>query len=101
MRKFDVDSMLQQLKKVYIERVVNNGFQDSYLYNDELMKLDSLALEEFDNLKNTIGQTKAIPITDSVDVNKQGLTNEEYEELEEILKKSKKKKDKWDHTQNR
>lgn len=99
MRKFDVDSMLQQLKKVYIERVVNNGFQDSYLYNDELMKLDSLALEEFDNLKNTIGQTKAIPITDSVDVNKQGLTNEEYEELEEILKKSKKKKDKKDLTE--
>lgn len=96
MRKFDVDAMLQQLKKVYIERVVNNGFEDGYLYNDELMKLDSLALKEFEDLKKTIGQTKAMQKTNSVDVNNQGLTNEEYEELE---KKNKKKKDKPELTE--
>lgn len=99
MRKFDVDAMLQQLKKVYIERVVNNGFEDGYLYNDELMKLDSLALKEFEDLKKTIGQTKAMPKTNSVDVNNQGLTNEEYEELEELEKKNKKKKDKPELTE--
>lgn len=99
MRKFDVDTMLQQLKKVYIERVVNNGFEDGYLYNDELMKLDSLALEEFDDLKKTIGQTKAMPKTDSVDVNNQGLTNEEYEELADLEKKNKRKKDKQELTE--
>lgn len=92
MRKFDVDAMLQQLKKVYIERVVNNGFEDGYLYNDELMKLDSMALEEFEDLKKTIGQTKAMPKTNSVDINNQGLTDEEYEELEDLEKKNKKKK---------
>lgn len=99
MRKFDVDAMLQQLKKVYIERVVNNGFEDGYLYNDELMKLDSLALKEFEDLKKTIGQTKAMPKTNSVDVNNQGLTNEEYEELEELEKKNKTKKDKPELTE--
>lgn len=99
MRKFDVNAMLQQLKKVYIERVVNNGFEDGYLYNDELMKLDSLALKEFEDLKKTIGQTKAMPKTNSVDVNNQGLTNEEYEELEELEKKNKKKKDKPELTE--
>ena len=99
MRKFDVDAMLQQLKKVYIERVVNNGFEDGYLYNDELMKLDSLALKEFEDLKKTIGQTKAMPKTNSVDVNNQGLTNEEYEELEELEKKNKKKKEKPELTE--
>ena len=96
MRKFDVDTMLQQLKKVYIERVVNNGFEDGYLYNDELMKLDSLALEEFEDLKKTIGNTKAMPKTNSVDVNNQRLTNEEYEELE---KKNKRRKDKPELTE--
>ena len=99
MRKFDVDAMLQQLKKVYIERVVNNGFEDGYLYNDELMKLDSLALKEFEDLKKTIGQTKAMPKTNSVDVNNQGLTNEEYRELEELEKKNKTKKDKPELTE--
>ena len=99
MRKFDVDAMLQQLKKVYIERVVNNGFEDGYLYNDELLKLDALALKEFEELKKTIGQTKAMPKTNSIDVNNQGLTDEEYEELEDLEKKSKKKKDKPELTE--
>lgn len=98
MRKYDVDAMLQQLKKVYIERVVNNGFEDGYLYNDELMKLDSLALEEFEDLKKTIGQTKAMPKTNTVDVNNQGLTDEEYEELADLEKKNKRKKDKQELT---
>ena len=99
MRKYDVDAMLQQLKKVYIERVVNNGFEDGYLYNDELMKLDSLALEEFEDLKKTIGQTKAMPKTNTVDVNNQGLTDEEYEELADLEKKNKRKKDKQELTE--
>ena len=99
MRKFDVDTMMQQLKKVYIERVVNNGFEDGYLYNDKLMKLDSLALEEFNDLKKTIGQTKAMPKTNSVDVNNQGLTDEEYAELEILEKKSRKKKDRLEMTE--
>ncbi|MGN0224390.1 MAG: Eco57I restriction-modification methylase domain-containing protein [Muribaculaceae bacterium] len=94
MRKFDVDTMLQQLKKVYIERVVSNGFEDGYLYNDELLKLDDLALKEFDDLKRIIGETKAMPKTKQVDVNNQGLTNEEYKELQDLDGKAKKKKDK-------
>lgn len=76
MRNYDVDTMLQQLKKVYIESVVNNGFEDGYLYNDELMKLDPLAIEQFEDLKNTIGTTKAMPKTDSIDINTQGLTGD-------------------------
>lgn len=99
MRKFDVDSMLQQLKKVYIERVVQNGFEDGYLYNDELLKLDAVALEEFNDLKNTIGTTKAMPKTNSVDVNNQGLTDEEYKELDDLEKKSRKKKEKVELTE--
>ena len=43
--------MLEQLKRVYVERVVRNGFEDNSLYNDELMKLDDLELQEFDDLK--------------------------------------------------
>ena len=90
MDKFDVPRMLEQLKKVYVERVVRNGFEDNSLYNDELLKLDDLELKEFDDLKKIIGQTKAMPKTNQVDINSQGLTNEEYEELEQLKKKSKK-----------
>ena len=90
MNRFDVPRMLEQLKRVYVERVVRNGFEDSSLYNDELMKLDDLELQEFDDLKKIIGQTKAMPKTNQVDINSQGLNNEEYEEKEKLEKKPKK-----------
>ena len=90
MDKLDVPRMLEQLKKVYVERVVRNGFEDNSLYNDELLKLGDLELQEFDDLKRIIGQTKAMPKTNQVDINNQGLTGEEYEEKEKLEKKSKK-----------
>ena len=90
MSRFDVPHMLEQLKRVYVERVVRNGFEDNSLYNDELMKLDDLELQEFDDLKKIIGQTKAMPKTNQVDINSQGLNNEEYEEKEKLEKKPKK-----------
>ena len=91
MNQFDVPKMLEQLKRVYVERVVRNGFEDRSLYNDELMKLNDLELQEFDDLKKIIGQTKAMPKTNQVDINNQGLTDEQYEELEDLEKKSKKR----------
>ncbi len=82
MNAYDVDRMLEQLKKVYVDRVVRNGFEDGYLYdNDQLMKLDDVQLSEFNGLKKIIGSTKAMAKTGDIDINKQGFTNEEYEEL--------------------
>ena len=90
MSRFDVPRMLEQLKRVYVESVVNNGFENSHLYSDELMKLGELELQEFDELKQIIGQTKAMPKTNQVDVNNQGLNNEEYAEKRQLEKKPKK-----------
>lgn len=90
MKEYNVNTMLEQLKKVYIERVVSNGFEDSHLYNnDQLMKLESVELEEFNGLKKIIGSTKAMPKTSEIDVNKQGFTDEEHEKLEAAKKKKK------------
>ena len=87
--KVTVDKMLQQLKRVYVERVVQNGFEDGYLYNDELMKLSDVDIKEFDELKGIIGQTKAMGKSNDITVNDQGLTNEEYAEKEKLEKKKK------------
>ena len=89
MNKLDVPRMLEQLKNIYVERVVRNGFEDNSLYNDELLKLGAVELQEFDDLKKIIGQTKAMPKTNQVDINRQGLTGEEYEEKEKLEKKPK------------
>lgn len=89
MKKLDENHMLQQLKRVYVERVVQNGFEDGYLYNDELMRLSDVDIQEFDELKGIIGKTKAMGKANDITVNDQGLTNEEYEEKEKLEKKKK------------
>ena len=89
MKDFDVDNMLQQLKRAYIERVVRNGFEDRSLYNDELMKLSDIDIAEFDELKGIIGQTKAMAKTNNITVNNQGMTDEEYAEEKKLEKKNK------------
>ena len=90
MTSYDVNGMLEQLKKVYVERVVRNGFEDGYLYNNDLlMKLESIDLEEFDGLKKIIGSTKAMQKSGDIDINNQGFTDEEYEQVEAAQKKKK------------
>ena len=92
MKPYDVNKMMGQLKKAQIEKVVQCGFEDGALYNDELLKLTEVELKDFDDLKKTIGQTKAIGKTSDIDVNNQGFTNEQYEEKERLEKKPKKER---------
>ena len=89
MQEYKADKLLQQLKKAYADKVVRNGFDDSNLYNDELFKLQEIDLEKFDKLKGIIGKSKAAPKQNDINVNDQGLTNEEYEEQEKLSKKPK------------
>ncbi len=91
MRQYDVNSMMKQLKKVYVERVVQNGFEDNHLYNDELLKLTDVELKEFDGLKRIIGKTKSMAKSKDIDINNQGLTDEQYEESEKLEKKKRTK----------
>ncbi len=90
MREYSTNRLLQQLKKAYADRAVSNGFDDNNLYNDELLKLTDLELKQFENLKGIIGSSKAQQKTKEVDINKTGLTDEEYAEQERLEKKPKK-----------
>ena len=93
MASYNVDSMLEQLKRAYISRVTRNGCDDPRLYNQEMLrKLDEEALAKFKNLHAIIGATKANHTSNDVDMAKSGLTNEQYEELERIQKKPKKER---------
>lgn len=90
MKQYKVETMLAQLKRAQIEKVVQDGFENGALYNDELLKLTDMELKEFDDLKGIIGKTKAMPKSGDIDINRQGLTNEQYEEKEQLEKKKKK-----------
>src|SRR5690625_1477250 len=90
MKEYNTNRLLQQLKRAYAERAVKNGFDDPNLYNDELLKLDNIDLENFKKLKGIIGSSKSSHKSNEIDVNRQGFTDEEYEELERLKKKAKK-----------
>ncbi len=93
MATYNVENMLEQLKRAYISRVTRNGCDDPRLYNQEMLrKLDAEALAKFKNLHAIIGATKANHTSTDVDMAKSGLTNEQYEELERIQKKPKKER---------
>ena len=92
MKPYDVNKMMGQLKKAQIEKVVQCGFEDGALYNDELLKLTDVELQDFAELKKAIGTTKAMAKTGDIDVNNQGFTQEQYDELERIEKKPKKER---------
>ena len=90
MKEYSATKLLQHLKKSYADRVVRNGFDDSNLYNDELLKLQDVDIKKFDELKGIIGSSPAAPKQNDIVVNHQGLTDEEYDESEKLKKKSKK-----------
>src|SRR5699024_2708960 len=92
MKEYDTNRLLQQLKRAYAERAVKNGFDDNNLYNDELLKLDNIDLENFKKLKGIIGSSKSSHKSNEIDVNRQGFTDEEYEEIERLKKKPKKER---------
>lgn len=92
MRQYNVDSMLQQLKRAYTDRVVRNGFDDKNLYNDNLLKLDDIELADFEALKKIVGASKQTEKVKNIDINRQGFTDEEYEQLQAIEAKPKKER---------
>ena len=90
MKEYSANKLLQQLKRAYADKVVRNGFDDSNLYSDDLFMLDEVDIKKFDELKGIIGTSKAAPKSNDITLNEQGLTKEEYEELEKSKKKPKK-----------
>lgn len=92
MRQYNVDSMLQQLKRAYTDRVVRNSFDDKNLYNDNLLKLDDIELADFEALKKIVGASKQTEKVKDIDINRQGFTDEEYEQLQAIEAKPKKER---------
>lgn len=89
MTPYSVESMMGQLKKSYAERVVSNGFDDKYIYNDNILKLDEEALKKFDDLRKIVGASKQAKKIEKIDINNQGFTDEQYEELQRIERKPK------------
>lgn len=88
MQEYNIDSLFTKLKRVFIERVVQSGFEDEHIFNQKsLQGLSAAELKMFDKLHSIIGSTKAMPKTKNIDINKKGLTEEEQKLVSEIESK--------------
>ncbi|MGX0039467.1 superfamily II DNA or RNA helicase [Staphylococcus warneri] len=91
MKKFSVDSMLGQLKRVYAQKAINSGFSDDSLYSDELLfNITEEDVSAFSDLKSIIGSTTSEKLPKKIEINNNGLTEEEYDKAEKSKRKSKK-----------
>jgi superfamily II DNA or RNA helicase len=92
MKEYDVSHMMRELKKSYVNRVVHNGFDDPHIYNDELLKLTDVDINDFEELKKVVGSSKQQTAPEDLTINDQGYTNEEYDAVEDAKKKPKKER---------
>lgn len=92
MKDYNVDSMLTQLKKVYAEKAVRSGFEDDSLYNDNLLTLTAEDASMFNKLNAIVGKTQKQKVQNTVTINENGLTDEEYEACEKAKKKPARKR---------
>lgn len=79
MKTLDANKLLQRIKRAQAERIVNKGFDDTYLYNDTLRDLTNVELELFADLKKIVGVSKLAKKAADIPINEQGLTNEQRE----------------------
>lgn len=89
MSRYDESVLLRKLKKAYAQRVVQNGFDDNKIYNDNLLKLDDIDIEKFSQLKKIIGASNPSKKINNIEINSQGFNDEEYEAIEEAKQKAK------------
>ncbi len=92
MKPYKVDKLLAQLKRAYAEKAVRTGFDDDSIYSDELLLIKEADLNDFNNLKGIIGTTKKEKAPAKIDVNHQGLDEEEYDKAERARKKKPKER---------
>lgn len=91
MNPYNVDQMMQQLKRVYVDKVVSTGFEDGHLYSKKLYDLSNVELSSFADLREIIGQTKANKQGKDIKINEQGFDNEDMEKAKREAKKKGKK----------
>ena len=92
MKPYKVDSLLAKIKRVYAEKAVRTGFDDDSLYSDALLLLKEKDLDDFNGLKAIVGTTKAEKKPFKVNVNNQGLDQEEYDRAIQGKKKPKRQR---------
>nr|WP_195886728.1 Eco57I restriction-modification methylase domain-containing protein [Mycoplasma feriruminatoris] len=90
MREYDTNKLMQELKKVYVERVYQSGFQDIKLYDEAMLKeISNDDWKNIDELSKIVGASKNKKNINQVELNKLGFDNPEFDNNKKIDQRNK------------
>ncbi|NDO18065.1 DEAD/DEAH box helicase [Lachnospiraceae bacterium MD329] len=93
MRKYDVDEMMRQIKRISVEHAINSGFEDETIYKKDVgINMDENDAEIIRQLVNVVTPQKKGKKKNEVVVNQKGMTGEEYKKAERAKKKPKRER---------
>lgn len=93
MKPFSTYKLMQAIKKVTIQRVTRNGFDDPRLYNfEKLEHCSDDELADFAELNEILGQSHGEKDNNKVRTANNGFNEEEYEKVEAAEKKKREKR---------
>lgn len=90
MQPFDTNNMLEKLKSIQIDHVVRRGFEDSHLYNDNLLDIDDTAIALLEHLKEGFGGTQRSKGDDSLTMSDSGMGDKKKDKNKDKDNKTKK-----------
>jgi len=93
MLPYDVPNMMKQIKKAYVARVVQSGFDHEKLYNDKLLELNDEEKDILSKLKEVIGTTKKRETTNELPLAINGLDGNLNQTTSRTVPTTKKEKD--------
>jgi len=90
MEFFDVPKMMRQLKRLTVDAAVKSGFDDDSIYKaDAGIVMDADKLKLVDTLRTRLTPQKKSKPQTSVNINDQGLTDEQYKKAQDAKRKKK------------
>ena len=95
MEVFSTQRLLRAIKRVAIQKVTRNGFDDNRLYNlENLSRCTDEELADFAELNKIVGQSSSgVKDENKIKMADNGFTDEEYEQAEQAEKKKKEKRE--------
>jgi superfamily II DNA or RNA helicase len=95
MEEFSTQRLLHAIKRVAIQKVTRNGFDDNRLYNlENLSHCTDEELADFAELNKIVGQSSSgVKDENKIKMADNGFTEEEYEQAEQAEKKKKEKRE--------
>lgn len=93
MFNYDVSKLMRSLKRMTVDAAIKSGFEDDSIYKvDAGIVMDKGRVELMDMLRMKLDPRKKTKKPKTIDINKQGLDDEEYQQAQEAKRKPKKER---------